>query len=194
MFCNGVVSSLASLLHLLSYGNTDLRKYLALVVLSSISCCCGDTFASEFGSVVDARPRLITTSGRVPRGTNGGVSPAGTLASAVGGAIIGVTFYITQQWTFGDIEISSVLILVASLGGGLIGSLIDSLLGATLQYSGCNVNTGRICHTPPSPGQPGASQIKHISGRDVLSNNQVNLLSSLLTGLAIPLICLYLLD
>ena len=181
VFCNGMVSSMASVAFILT---TDHKTYTALVVLSSIACCCGDTFASEFGSVVAANPRLVTTLQHVPRGTNGGVSLGGTLASVVGGVVIGTVYYMTQQWTLsGDISIT--LILTTSTLGGVLGSLIDSLLGATLQYSGYDVKTGRISHTPSSD-----KNVKHVSGRNVLTNNQVNLLSSFLTGIMIPYLTL----
>jgi len=71
-------------------------------------------------------------------GTNGGVSVAGTVSSALGGSIVGLAYYVVvlvcaredvnspAQWP---------VIIVTTLTG-LLGSLIDSLLGATLQYSG----------------------------------------------------------
>ena len=73
-------------------------------------------------------------------GTNGGVSVAGTLASALGGAVVGVAFYIsTALCVHSDLLLRSApqlpVILVCSIAG-LVGSTIDSLLGATVQYSG----------------------------------------------------------
>lgn len=76
----------------------------------------------------------------MPKGTNGGISFMGTLCSAVGGLVIGFSHYLTilycsdsnllmyapPQWP---------IILYGGLAG-FIGSLIDSVLGATLQYSG----------------------------------------------------------
>ena len=183
VLCNGGVSSVASLLYLTS-SQHYWKTYFSLAVLSSISCCCGDTFASEFGSVVDNHPRLITTLCIVPRGTNGGVSLAGTLASLGGGMLIGLAYYFTQQVTFsGDCPL--VIVLATATLGGVLGSLVDSLLGATLQYTGYNTKTGRISHSLKQD-----SYERHVSGLDILSNNQVNLLSSLVTGIVIPLLVL----
>ena len=73
-----------------------------------------------------------------------------------------------------------------STGGisGFLGSFIDSVMGATLQYSGVNLNTGAIVETPPTIED--CDQIQHISGRHVLDGHEVNLLSSLFTALIIP--------
>ena len=138
----------------------------------------GDTWASEIGSAVGLNPRLVTTFRLVPRGTNGGVSLPGLVASGAGGTLIGVVYYITSLLLIEETHIEWIVIPV-SLFAGLFGSLVDSVLGATLQYSGVHSKTGKIAHSP-------GPDVKHITGWNVLSNNAVNLLSSLITGLVAP--------
>ena len=73
-------------------------------------------------------------------GTNGGISLVGTLASIIGGMIIGLAYYITLLLTCNEyyLEESPPQWLLIPVGGalGLMGSIIDSYLGATFQYSG----------------------------------------------------------
>lgn len=63
---------------------------------------------------------------------------------------------------------------------GFLGSIIDSIIGATLQYSGQDAS-GKIVE------RPGVG-IKHISGFRLLDNHSVNLISSILTGLIMPFV------
>lgn len=85
----------------------------------------------------------MTSSQPVRRGTNGGVTKAGLLAAAAGGSVIGLAFvlvvFLTAKCTF-NAALKQLLVIPLSSLAGLCGSVIDSLLGATLQFSGfCSV-------------------------------------------------------
>lgn len=73
-------------------------------------------------------------------GTNGGVTAIGLIVSLLGGMIIGLANYITFIYTIDadTLARSPVQWPIIVIGGlaGLFGSIIDSILGATLQYSG----------------------------------------------------------
>lgn len=73
-----------------------------------------------------SRGRTITLAGfkEVPRGSNGGVSIAGSLAGIAGAAFVSG---VAGQWT------SSWSTLVAGTLGGVSGAVVDSLLGSLAQ-------------------------------------------------------------
>ena len=164
-------------------GVPDTPSLLSLAVLAALSCSCGDTWASEVGSVIGGKPRLITSWRPVPTGTNGGITAVGVACSVAGGTVIGLSHFFTLLvfWKEEDVTWLSQtgLVWVGALSG-LMGSLIDSLLGATLQFSGFSEKLGRVVN---APGQG----VSRVSGRDVLDNHTVNLLSSLITATLIPL-------
>ncbi|XP_059432080.1 protein PGR [Corylus avellana] len=154
-------------------------------IIGHYSCCNGDTWSSELGILSDAQPRLITTFKPVRRGTNGGVTLAGLLAAAAAGSVIGLTFvvfgFFTTKCTH-DVALKQLLVIPLSALAGLCGSLIDSLLGATLQFSGfCTVRNKVV-------GKPGPT-VKKISGVTFLDNNGVNLVSILLTTVLTSIAC-----
>lgn len=62
---------------------------------SQFACCLGDTLASELGILSSSPPILITTLKTVPAGTNGGISVGGTIASGVGGCIVGLSQFVS---------------------------------------------------------------------------------------------------
>ncbi|KAL8514688.1 hypothetical protein ACS0TY_013687 [Phlomoides rotata] len=156
-------------------------------IIGHYCCSNGDTWSSELGVLSKEQPRLITTLKPVRRGTNGGVTMAGLLAAAAGGSVLGLTFvifgFISTTCTF-DIALKQLLIIPVSALAGLCGSVIDSLLGATLQYSGfCSVRNKVV-------GKPGPT-VKKISGLSLLDNDAVNLVSILLTTALTSIACLY---
>lgn len=109
-----------------------------------------------------------------------------SIFSFLGGIAIGFTYFLVVHYVV-DRNIlagspSQWPLIVFGGIAGLLGSLIDSLLGATLQYSGLDAN-GRIVEYP-------GPNIKHISGNRVLDNHSVNLISSILTALIMPFIAL----
>ncbi|KAJ6862886.1 protein PGR [Populus alba x Populus x berolinensis] len=156
-------------------------------IIGQYSCCNGDTWSSELGVLSDAQPRLITNFKPVRRGTNGGVTLAGLLAAAAAGGVIGLAFvligFFTTKCVF-DVALKQLLVIPVAALAGLCGSLIDSLLGATLQFSGfCTVRNKVV-------GKPGPT-VRKISGLDILDNNAVNLVSILLTALLSSVGCAY---
>ena len=163
--------------------NLSSSSIYSIGFLTTIACCCGDTLASELGSVLSKNnPRLVTNPFRiVPIGTNGGISLAGCLASLFGGFLIGLSYFLGNflfcrtEYLSETLLIHIQLLIYCTLFG-LLGSIIDSILGATLQFSGYD-RERNVTVQKPGPS------VERISGRNLLSNNQVNVLSSFLTSI-----------
>ncbi|CAD7005996.1 transmembrane protein 19 [Ceratitis capitata] len=196
VLCNSGMATQLAILYLIDCGSCERpinftdeyrSSWLGLAVMSAFACCNGDTWASELGSVLSkSEPFLITTRRRVPRGTNGGVSFHGLAASLGGGLFVGFAYYLTVRYTVdGHILLSSPpqwpLIIFGGVAG-LFGSLVDSFLGATMQYSGKD-KEGKIAECP-------GLGVVHISGLRILDNHSVNLISSIITGVTMPLVAL----
>ncbi|ESO82468.1 hypothetical protein LOTGIDRAFT_134535, partial [Lottia gigantea] len=198
VLCNGGISAQLALLYILETGCSETpinfskhytSSWLSIAVLTSLACSCGDTFASEVGSVMGSHnPWLIMSLRRVPIGTNGGVSLAGTVCSLLGGFIVGVAYYFTLILTVSDLTLLDSppqwpIILMGTIGGGL-GSLIDSILGSTFQYSGRSRKLKMVV-------EKAGGNVDHITGWSILDNHSVNLLSSLFTSIISPYIAIY---
>jgi uncharacterized protein (TIGR00297 family) len=192
VLCNGGVGGFLAIFHLLEVGvgeypidfeNFYYASILGVAIMSSFACVNGDTWASELGILSKSEPVLITSLKKVPRGTNGGISSWGLFVSLMGGTFIGA-FYYLGTWIFVDKEVflnASIQYPVIFLGGiaGLLGSLLDSLLGATCQFSG-QTPEGYIVEEMEE-------KVIRISGRKLLNNHSVNFVSCLLTALIVPL-------
>ena len=146
------------------------------------ACAAGDTWASEIGVLSSSPPRLITKFllVTVPPGTNGGMSFLGTIASAVGGFCIGMVFYLMGYIMHEPMDYASgseYPMVILGLLCGFMGSIFDSLLGATLQAS--YYSTERKCIVKQFNAND--KSIIHVCGLDILSNESVNALSIVLT-------------
>lgn len=159
------------------------RSCMSLAVLGSMSCSCADTWASEIGSVFNTETtRLIINGRKVPAGTNGGVTVIGLLCSVAGGATMGLVFA-SINWIFAAEQIFQPSLILTGAVCGILGSVVDSLLGATLQYSGFNIETKQVVSVP-------GPSVVHVSGENLLNNHAVNLLSTLFTSLITPFVYL----
>jgi uncharacterized protein (TIGR00297 family) len=167
VLANGAVPVILAMI----YGLTHERVWLVGVV-GALAASTADTWATEIGVLARHRPWMITTGRRVEPGTSGAVTPEGTLAALLGAGVIG-----SAAWLLRGVGTLFALALV----GGVIGSLFDSLLGATVQAMyhcpTCDKETERHPH--------------HICGSEThlrrgwrwLNNDGVNLASSVVGGL-----------
>jgi uncharacterized protein (TIGR00297 family) len=133
----------------------------------AIAAATADTWATEIGTLATHPPRLITTGKVVPTGTSGAVTWIGTFAGLMGAIFIAVVALIvgwgaTAAW--------------AAVAGGIAGSLVDSLVGATTQRRRwcdvCDKPTERLVHSCGTKTHPHG-------GIGWVDNDVVNAISSL---------------
>jgi uncharacterized protein (TIGR00297 family) len=100
----------------------------AVVVAAALAEATADTLASELGEVLGGQPLMVTTRRRVPPGTDGAISLAGTLTGWGGAALVVLVAALTLGLEAGD---------AVGAGLGAVGGLfVDSLLGATAERRG----------------------------------------------------------
>jgi len=160
-----------------------------------------DTWGTEIGTLVRGRPRSILTLKPIPTGLSGGVTIAGTAAEAAGALWIALSSVTVlratdaasesaaeHQSTSGDVPlreaarrsgVAGIRTAVAIFSGGVLGALIDSVLGATLQELRRCPSCERTCETNPhSCGTP-TIRVRGIPG---FSNDLVNAAATLTGG------------
>lgn len=128
-----------------------------------------DTWATELGVLSAAKPRLITTGKSVPAGTSGGIS---VLGSSV--ALAAALFIALLAWLLvGSVSPWVVIIITVA---GLLGSFVDSYLGATVQAIYFCPNCKKETERHPLHSCGTATTLRR--GWPWLDNDWVNFISS----------------
>lgn len=126
VLANSLPAVIIAAIHYVFPQHSPLLSFLYLV---SIGAATADTVASEIG-VLDGNARLITNFRPVPRGTDGGVSLLGTVASGASALFIVSAGYGLMS-IFGQAPPFFMLPYAALFG--FLGSIVDSILGAALE-------------------------------------------------------------
>ncbi|MEJ2757919.1 MAG: DUF92 domain-containing protein [Anaerolineales bacterium] len=176
VFANGAVGAFLAVVVLLLPG----ESWPWLAFAGAMAAVNADTWATELGVLSSKQPRLITNGKAVPVGTSGGITLMGTLSTLAGGAFIALA-----GWVFAASSRSWGFIAAVSLGG-LVGSLVDSLLGATIQA--IYFNPLRDKETERVILQPDGSPAKPVRGFPWMNNDMVNLMSSMCGALTAALL------
>lgn len=136
---------------------------------ASLAAVNADTWATELGVLNPTPPRLVTDlRKRVEKGTSGGISLWGTLASLLGSSVIALLAVLLSP-TENTLTTDHFLLITAA---GLAGSLFDSFLGATVQAMYyCPVDKKE---TEKHPLHTCGTETVHIRGWKWLNNDWVN--------------------
>jgi Raf kinase inhibitor-like YbhB/YbcL family protein/uncharacterized protein (TIGR00297 family) len=101
----------------------------------SLAAANADTWSTELGVLSRKPPRLITTGKITEPGTSGAISLTGTLNGTAGALLIAIlAVLVWPPYAGSEINVIAIPLRLGLITlGGLAGSLLDSLLGATLQ-------------------------------------------------------------
>ncbi|MBX3048397.1 MAG: DUF92 domain-containing protein [Anaerolineales bacterium] len=160
----------AALLALLAGAMGWLSQPVAwLAFAAALATANADTWATELGVLSRTPPRLVTTGAPAPTGASGAVSALGTLVGLAAGLLIGVL----AGWLLGR-DLTLVVLVVGF--SGLLGSLIDSYLGATVQAGYYCPKCKKETERHPQHTCGATTQLRR--GLPWFSNDWVNLLST----------------
>ncbi len=143
VLANGGVAG--AMLLLWYFSNNDLFYVMYIAALASVTA---DTWATEIGVLARGNPRSILTLKRVPLGTSGGISILGSFGALLGSFVLvlaGLVFSPhASPRVIGCSEATFILF------AGLFASMVDSLLGATVQAQyqcpACSKVTEKLLH------------------------------------------------
>jgi uncharacterized protein (TIGR00297 family) len=137
-------------------------------IVGALAAAAADTWATEWGILARRQPRRITDWYPVPAGTSGGITPLGTFGSVLGALLI--------AGAAGLLNFSTRLILVGLISG-LVGSMLDSVLGATIQVQyRCEI-CDKVTEQHPTHKLCGTETSYH-SGIRWVDNDVVNLVAN----------------
>jgi uncharacterized protein (TIGR00297 family) len=175
VLANGGVGALCALLYKLT-GNPAWAVGFAVSFASSNA----DTWASELGVLSRRQPVSLVTVRPVTRGVSGGVSILGSVMSLAGALFIALLFAV-ENLSMGIVPGGFLRLAVFVTIGGLLGSLLDSFLGAGIQaqYEGADALTEL------KTGEDGRPN-RLVRGLSFVNNDLVNFAScALATALAV---------
>ncbi|KJR81844.1 uncharacterized protein SPSK_00797 [Sporothrix schenckii 1099-18] len=197
---------------------------LVIGIVANYAAVAADTFSSELGILSRATPRLITspTLRKVPRGTNGGVTLGGLAAGLLGSVVIVTAAMLFLPLCTSDTTRDPLLFGTAAASAsaawsgadrralmgflvlwGLLGSVVDSVLGGLLQRSVRDTRTGKILegeggirvlvsedagpqhgHSKTDADKPRQPSRVVENGWDLLDNNDVNFLMAVIMSVS----------
>jgi len=135
------------------------------VLAGGLAAAQADTWATEIGIRAPRPPVLLTTGAPVPPGTSGGVTPTGTAAGLLGAAALGGAAGVVAR----DLGLA-----LAATAAGVVGMLVDSVLGATVQAA----YRCAVCDAAVEGARHCGVAARRLSGRPWITNDLVNALAT----------------
>ncbi len=143
---------------------------IELLYLSALAAVNADTWATEIGMLFGGSPRSLRTWKLVAPGSSGAVTAAGIVGTIAGAIVLPAS--VARLWQLNAAQLA----LVA--WAGVIGSFSDSIMGASIQAGYRSRESDELFDAP------GSSNLLQARGLRWITNDTVNLLTSLIGVLA----------
>jgi uncharacterized protein (TIGR00297 family) len=137
-------------------------------IVGAMAAAVADTWATEIGKLSRRAPRLVTTGERVAKGTSGGITALGLLASAAGAIVTAGIALGLELVRVGQLG----LVLAAGAGASLLDSWIGAVAQAHYQCAQCSARS-------EGPGDCHGRPRRLVAGFRWLDNEMVNFTISL---------------
>jgi len=118
---------IAAILGIIAWLIPEKQELTKLMMAGSFAAAMADTLSSELGTIYGSRFYNIITLKKDTRGLDGVISLEGTLIGIAGAALIAIIYMPGIKW-----NINFLYIIIA----GIIGNIVDSVFGATLERKG----------------------------------------------------------
>jgi uncharacterized membrane protein len=147
-----------------------------VLFVGAVSAAASDTVATELGLLSRSPPRLVTNLRKVVSpGTSGGVSPMGLAGTLLASALIGVVAALLGVAS----GLRAPYVVAVTIAGGVVGSLADSVAGATFQRKSFCVVCGKPSENLVHCGEP----TRFSSGLKFVDNHIVNVIATVFGAL-----------
>jgi len=171
VLANGALFAAAAVANMI---RPDIR-WIALGA-GALAASAADTWATEIGTLSEGDPWSVLTWRRVAAGTSGAASVPGSLAMIAGALFVGMLIF-ALGWT--------VQVAARVAAGGVVGAMVDTVLGATVQSrrwcEQCARETERMTHDCGTTTRPAR-------GLQWVDNDLVNFLSNTAGGMLAALL------
>lgn len=169
VLANGGAAALIALLFqpLGHHWSLETPRYLLLLYLAALATVNADTWSTEIGGLSASAPRLLSTWKTVAPGASGAITGLGLFAALLGSLVVTLTGWVV--WRLNAAE------FVVVLWAGFLGSLLDSMLGASVQALYRDPLTGKSTEQPRTADQPHTL----VRGFRWINNDVVNFLASI---------------
>jgi uncharacterized protein (TIGR00297 family) len=181
VFANGGIATIAVIIYFLTGSIIWFFAFLA-----SLCEATSDTWATEIGTLYGCPPISIITFQRVDPGQSGGITLLGMMGAIGGSLVTMLVAWRTSSLAHG-LSLLNANIWFMAANTGLVGSLLDSVLGGSIQAQYRCPNCNRLVERKTHCGGP----TSHIRGWKFMGNDLVNFACASFAAIVAAVIVLF---